>query len=321
MSRPGKWKFFVYRINYWRVKFFRKIRKLLRLSNKPTATSYAGRAVLTQDAFNTEVYNQIQSGEPLMVSRFGSNEILNILEYLGVQYGFKKTMNPRYVSQLNQNAGVFPCGEETAARFAQYMLEVIPEIDYLGAWFRNMEDYILKEYAIQARPVRLKYLEPYMASNPWSAALKGKKVLVIHPFNQTIQSQYKKRALLFENPNVLPEFELYTLKAVQSIGDNHNGFKDWFEALDYMYEEAMKIDFDVAILGCGAYGLPLAARLKQAGKQAIHLGGTVQILFGIKGKRWDTDPLTNPFYNEHWVRPLPEETPEAAKSVEAGCYW
>lgn len=88
-----------------------------------------------------------------------------------------------------------------------------------------------------------------------------------------------------------------------------------------MYEEAMKIDFDVAILGCGAYGLPLAARLKRAGKQAIHLGGTVQILFGIKGKRWDTDSLTNHLYNEHWVRPLPEETPAAAKSVESGCYW
>ena len=45
--------------------------------------------------------------------------------------------------------------------------------------------------------------------------------------------------------------------------------------------------FDVAIIGCGAYGMPLAAMLKQAGKQAIHLGGATQLLFGIKGKRWE----------------------------------
>jgi len=25
--------------------------------------------------------------------------------------------------------------------------------------------------------------------------------------------------------------------------------------------------------------------------------------------------------NEHWVRPLPEETPKQNKKVEGGCYW
>jgi threonine dehydrogenase-like Zn-dependent dehydrogenase len=39
-----------------------------------------------------------------------------------------------------------------------------------------------------------------------------------------------------------------------------------------MIDEIGKIDFDVAILGCGAYGLPLAAAIKGMGKQAIHLG-------------------------------------------------
>jgi hypothetical protein len=27
------------------------------------------------------------------------------------------------------------------------------------------------------------------------------------------------------------------------------------------------------------------------------------------------------FYNEYWVRPLPEETPAEAGVVEGGCYW
>lgn len=33
------------------------------------------------------------------------------------------------------------------------------------------------------------------------------------------------------------------------------------------------------------YGFPLAAHVKHKGKQAIHLGGTLQLLFGIKGNR------------------------------------
>lgn len=77
-------------------------------------------------------------------------------------------------------------------------------------------------------------------------------------------------------------------KSVQTMCFNKDErFSDWFEALDFMYHEAMAKDFDVAIIGCGAYGFPLAAKLKRAGKIAIHLGGVTQLLFGIKGRRWE----------------------------------
>lgn len=313
--------FIKYYVRSIAIRVKRKIRRSLHLGNMREYTEYAGKKVLTQADFNAQVYDLLQTDQPFMVSRFGSNEIMNMIEHLAVKYGVKKHMNPRLVSQLNINAGVFPAGEEMAGRFAEYMLQYLPEIDFLGAWFRNMEDYILTYYAKEAKPVRLKYLEPYTSETPWSKGLAGKKVLVIHPFENTIRKQYEKKDLLFENPDVLPDFELLTLKAVQSIGNESNGFVDWFEALDFMYDEALKRDFDVAILGCGAYGLPLAARLKQAGKQVIHLGGSVQILFGIKGNRWDNDPSTNYLYNEHWCRPMKEDTPPKANLVENSCYW
>lgn len=43
------------------------------------------------------------------------------------------------------------------------------------------------------------------------------KVLVIHPFEDTIKSQYQKREKLFPGTDILPEFELKTLKAVREI--------------------------------------------------------------------------------------------------------
>ena len=90
-----------------------------------------------------------------------------------------------------------------------------------------------------------------------------------------------------------------------------------------MYNEAMKMDFDIAIIGCGAYGMPLAAKLKQAGKQAIHLGGATQLLFGIKGKRWVENYPSKiaTLFNDAWVYPDEIEVPQAAKVVEGGCYW
>ena len=90
-----------------------------------------------------------------------------------------------------------------------------------------------------------------------------------------------------------------------------------------MKKQIDKVDFDIAIIGCGAYGMPLAAKLKGAGKQAIHLGGATQLLFGIKGRRWEENYPSKiaTFFNEHWVYPNKEETPQNAKVVERGCYW
>ena len=79
--------------------------------------------------------------------------------------------------------------------------------------------------------------------------------------------------------------------------------------------------YDVAIIGCGAYGFPLAAKLKNAGKQVIHMGGATQILFGIKGRRWEENPRAQLKFNDAWVHPKKEETPKKCGVVENGCYW
>lgn len=98
-------------------------------------------------------------------------------------------------------------------------------------------------------------------------------------------------------------------------------FATWFDALDHMFVEALEKPFDVALVGCGAYGFPLAARLKRAGKKVVHLGGVLQLLFGIQGKRWDNRPAYRVLYNESWTRPSPEETPPSASQVDGGVYW
>ena len=88
-----------------------------------------------------------------------------------------------------------------------------------------------------------------------------------------------------------------------------------------MENEALKKDFDVAVIGCGAYGFPLAARLKAAGKQAVHMGGAAQLLFGIRGQRWEARDDYRVLMNDSWSRPLDSERPEGAKKVENSCYW
>jgi hypothetical protein len=228
--------------------------------------------------------------------------------------------NQSIISQMQRNAGFFPARIDKIERFCELMIEDLPNVDILGSWLKE-ESFFHSELS-NAKRVTLEDLEPFFTPDPWTKALESKKVLVVHPFTQTIKNQYLLRDKIFDD-NLLPKFELEVIPAVQSIAGQKTEFVDWFAALDSMKEEIAKRDFDVCILGCGAYGFPLASFVKNMGKQAIHLGGATQLLFGIKGKRWEQSnlyPYKN-IFNEYWVRPNENETPKQAKVVEGGCYW
>lgn len=99
--------------------------------------------------------------------------------------------------------------------------------------------------------------------------MENKRVLVIHPFIDTIRRQYEKRKLLFST-EFLPRFkELSFVKTVQSSAGGYADlkYKSCFEALEYMKSEIDKVSFDVALVGAGAYEMLLSAYCKKTGKQ------------------------------------------------------
>ena len=330
MDKKLKWMLYEKRYAFRELYFHKIIRrriceKILKID--PVMRIYANRFVLGKRKTNQWIAEKIQSGEPFMVARFGNTELSVVTSVLKRRlFGNSPAVQARFDKwfyRLGELSGFFPNEPCLAEKFTDLILESSEEADMLAMWHCHMEDYVITEYCSKSRLSFIAYLEPWRyEETPWSAALEGKKVLVIHPFEDTVKIQYAKRALLFPGTNVLPEFELKTLKAVQTIaGEKDDRFKDWFEALDYMYEEAMKIDFDIAIIGCGAYGMPLAAKIKKAGKQAIHLGGVTQILFGIKGRRWIENPRSELKFNDAWIFPDESEKPKNSSLVENNCYW
>lgn len=330
MDKKRKWMLYEKRYMFREFYFHKVIRR--RICEKifkfdPVMRIYANRFVLGKRKTNQWIAEKIQSGEPFMVARFGNTELSVVTSVLKRRlFGDSPDIQERFdkwFHRLGELSGFFPNKPELAEKFTDLILESSKEADMLAMWHCHMEDYVITEYIPNATLSFIAYLEPWRyEKNPWSAALEGKKVLVIHPFEDTIKAQYIQREFLFPKTKVLPKFELKTMKAVQTIaGEKDDRFNDWFQALDYMYEEAMKIDFDIAIIGCGAYGMPLAAKIKQAGKQAIHLGGVTQILFGIKGRRWIDNPRSELKFNDAWVFPDESEKPKNSRLVENNCYW
>lgn len=288
---------------------------------------------LQGEAAGEYIRKLITDDKSCMICRFGSNELTILLTYLNM-LDDSSTLEKirRYISGKSgwfwssyairgmPNAGIFPADDKMLEKFSKRMLEDIKHIDILGSWLFD-EQWLKEKYFPNAVRVPLPDLEPYYHENPWTEELAGKKVLVIHPYEESIQHQYKKRQLLFKDQRVLPDFELKTLKAVQSIADSPVSFSSWFEALDYMCDQVSNIPFDIAIIGAGAYGLSIASFIKQIGKKAVHFGGATQILFGIKGKKWDEMSFFQSLYNDHWIRPSISETPSNFKKVEDGVYW
>jgi hypothetical protein len=266
----------------------------------------------------------ISGREPLMLSRLGAVE-LSCLRYFIEKRGSKRRPYPGKIrSTMSNQAGFFPTDDRSLDAFAGLYLEQLSQVDVMGVWFNQFEDVVCNSHCPDASLVDLDCFEPFRFAAPWTSLLAGRKVLVVHPFVESIQRQYReKRRLLFASPEVLPDFELKTVKAVQSIGGSPVQFATWFDAYRHMCDEIAKVDFDVCLIGAGAYGLPLASFVKQSGKQAVHLGGVTQIIFGIRGKRWEREyaDSTANLFNEHWVRPSPSETPANKDRIERGCYW
>jgi len=293
--------------------------------DKPKIVAFYGdRKILGIQEGNDYIFQLLSKNEPCIISRFGSTELSIVYNYLQIQNNKKNKWNPQNIKALENNSGFFPADSQSVTKFSEVFSENITHIDALGVWFNEVEDIISEKYCSQAQLIRLESIEPYYHANPWSRILENKKVLVVHPFAQSIQKQYtQNREFLFADKGVLPVFSLETIQAVQSLADNKKKlpFKTWFEALDYMCKEISKKDFDIAIIGAGAYGLPLASFVKSIGKQAIHMAGATQILFGIWGNRWENVPNIKKLKNDYWIRPSEEEKPKGAENVEGACYW
>jgi hypothetical protein len=237
-------------------------------------------------------------------------------------YDLRCNWDPNVRESLETLVGFFPTDAAHVERFVSHYRRQLEDADALAYWgWVPGESLLIRRHCPAARLFQAAALEPYLFEEPWTAALRGKKVLVIHPFRESILSQYKKKDLLFENHKVLPEFDLRVIQAVQSLAGTPTPFNSWFEALEWM-KSLMELEpFDVCLVGAGSYGLALCAHAKKLGASGIQIGGGLQILFGIIGKRWESMPHIARFFNEHWIRPSLSERIPSGNKIEGGCYW
>lgn len=278
---------------------------------------------IVEEEVHTVISNMINSEKPVMLGRLGNTERHIIAEYLMKKNGVLKRYSPKWKNWLLSTSGFFVLDneEDEIDELAELILSSMSECDLEGIWDFEFERFLITRYAKNAKITHVNNTLIYTNTmQSWGMSLKGKRVLVISPFEETIRIQYDRREMIWSGKKILPDFTLMTLKAPYTAGGNIPQNKYWMNIYEDLCRRIDKIDFDVAIIGCGVYGYPLSAYIKQSGRKALEMCGETQIIFGIIGKRWEDGGYVDKYKNEYWIHPI-DDKPINYQSIEGGCYW
>lgn len=278
--------------------------------------------ILNEPEVHKIMSSAILEPKPFAVARLGGVEASLVMWAKQIpKFSFGKHI-PRLFSDTSQgatNAGIRPRNKESYKAFADLTWDSLKCLDLQGVWLSGFEAAYLSSL-----PTRVLYNVETIGPNGvnpshWVRALVGKRVLVISPFANTIHCQIPKLADVWPDLPWLASTDFDVIQFPYLIDDDCP--ETWWEVYERIGQVISAGNFDVALFGCGGLGLPFSVLAKQAGRVGIHLGGHLQLLFGIYGQRHLHHEWHRKHINDSWVRPSRVEVPNSAHRVEGGCYW
>lgn len=278
---------------------------------------------------NKEIINIIKSNKPFIIARFG----LGPETTLCYNYYVNKEINNNNLNNVLRICGIYS-KQNNIKIFEKYFKELndsIKNFDILACFNNSNIEFIQNEYSkiYKLKQIHSRSLEPFYVVQdneiPWTHSLFGKKVLIINPFTDSMQKQLNNNFEIFKNKKIFldgQEFIFY--KTFQTHG-NHYIHNDWLETYNIMCADIEKLDFDIALLGCGGYGLLLCNFIKnKIKKSAIYIGGGLQLLFGVMGNRWinreDWKKIIKD-NNTNFIYPSNDELLDNKNTIENSAYW
>lgn len=271
---------------------------------------------------NRHIIACLQKEDPFLLARFGGVEGKLIGEIILKR---KQDVDEGLRDQARINAGIAPPVRRIIRCCATETLATGMKADVLAVWNYDYQVQ-LASFCAPPKLCDLTGFDPVLLYHrfnelPWTTALFGKKVLIVHPFVQSIQKQLERRHRISIIRDIWPDdVDIQVVKPPVTFAGEH-GSRTWVEELSQIKAEIASRDFDVAMIAAGAYGMPIAGLVKDMGRKAIHFGGSLQLAFGIIGARWERKSLYDGIVGEGWIRPDESEIPKLHKRVDKSSYW
>ncbi len=231
-----------------------------------------------------------------------------------------------------RHSGIWPTDLGSLLAFCDRFRIAVGELDAIGlfddAFATELE--ILEELSPPGMRMRFGDQEPVRqpgvpAGECWLELLRGRRVLIVCPFAEFLRT--RAQADTYEAAWSSVGKRWFEPEAVSSL-ELPYGFDpatqarygSALELLDEVAAAIDELDFEVVLIGAGGLGIPLATRVKEAGRAGLSLGGHLQVIFGVHGERWLRQPeWRDGIINDAWARLPDRYRPDLAWTAED--YW
>jgi hypothetical protein len=256
------------------------------------------------DNFN-QLSDLLTSDEPVSIIRFGNVEVTSLL-------------GQGIYEQMYSNAGFYgdeKCYQYWKKLYIEALFKCNGILDVCScASFQICGDLMIKLNC-------WKPTLPYIEDPSWWIQLIeeiSEPIGVVSFFKKDIEEQIPNLSQIWVR-RTLRKKKFNVVESWNTITGN-KPHKDWNETFEKLKERVdSQTDTKLWLISCGCYGLPLCEYIRQKGGKAIYVGGLLQLIFGLKGSRWEDREEVTRHYNQYWKYPTTK--PENYNSVEGGCYW
>ncbi len=274
----------------------------------------------------SNIIKNIVENNIFFIGRIAGIELLTAYDFLN------KLDLSQDLKQLEINAGIYIKNKESLKVYVNQLINSYKECTMIGKW--PLEGDVYKETGLGQKLILEMYpniprinareLEPYYStdSESWMSKMQGKRILLIHPFIETIKKQIPNLDKIFPGKDWFKDCSFVYLKSPITCANNHQDI-DWQESYNTFINELNTYEeYDIALVACGGYGMLVSNHIYSNLKRSvIYVGGALQLFFGIIGKRWFINKEVMSLVNDYWVRPNKEDRPPNYQLIEKGCYW
>ena len=232
----------------------------------------------------------------------------------------------------HRQSGAFPKDSQFLKMFCEKFRSYVEYVDFL-AIAQGWESDDLHVAIRYSKKLNFLDLEPnrsspYDRDNCYLPLLEGKKLLIINSIGDILQERANKEMFEAVWANIrLPWFYPRNVTSVtfpfiydESVQAKHI---DVWEIYELILKQIDNSDYDIALIGAGCLGIPIAAHIKKQGRVGISLGAHLQVLFGVYGNRWARDrDWRERYINDAWIRSPKERTPRNRSGLpDDASYW
>lgn len=295
--------------------------------------------LLSRRAFLDRVRDAVTQRRGFATGKLGSSEVQRltysvVLAREGANSKLLRVLERNLIFHSLTQSALFPPDPAFYLRYNEVYAAHMRNLDVIGFFpdlYTNTLP-ILDHFHVRAPLIHFLDQEPDRSipaddENCYLYAFRSKKVLFISSFAEFLCERANRES--FENVWSRTGKRWFYPASVAALefpfgytASTHAQYPDSLAQLDAITRELDTRDYDVALIAAAGLAIPIASHVKGMGKVGISLGGHLQPLFGISGKRWREMPeYTENYINDHWVS-LPERYQLPEKQIaDKGAYW